>query len=383
MPPPLLDLYPNRGLTFTRGEGMFLITRDGRRYLDMGAGYGACLLGHAHPAIVDALQRQVRELTTLHGSFGNDMRGRASVALAARLPMQTPALCWTNSGTEAVEAALKFAVAITGRRRFVAYQGAYHGKTLGALSATHGAAYRARFEPLLWDFVHAPYGDIVATDAAIDARTAAVIVEPIQGESGIIEPPERFLPALRALCDRKGVLLIADEIQSGCGRTGTFTVCGAQRVAPDILCLGKGLAGGIPVGVAAVAGLHAPAITRGSHTSTFGGNPFAAAGVLAVLSQLTEQLLAAVQEQGTWLRGKLGRVSTDVRGRGFMLGFAAPGERDAILKGLQEQGVIAIPAGPDIVRLLPPLIAQRADLQLALDALERCVTARSITPPVR
>jgi acetylornithine/succinyldiaminopimelate/putrescine aminotransferase len=208
-------------------------------------------------------------------------------------------------------------------------------------------------------------------------------VEPIQGESGIIEPPEGFLPALRALCDRKGVLLIADEIQSGCGRTGSFTVCGAQSVAPDILCLGKGLAGGIPVGVAVVAGLHAPAITRGSHTSTFGGNPFAAAGVLAVLSQLTEQLLAAVEEQGTWLRDKLGRFSTDVRGRGFMLGFVAPGARDAILKGLQEQGVIAIPAGPDVVRLLPPLIAQRADLQLALDALERCVTARSITPPAR
>ena len=378
---PLLDLYPNRGVTFTRGDGMFLVTRDGRRYLDMGAGYGACLLGHAHPAIVGALERQLRELTTLHGSFGNDIRGRASVALSARLPMPAPALCWTSSGTEAIEAALKFAVAITGRRRFVAFQGAYHGKTLGALSATHGASYRATFEPLLWEFAHVPYGDGAAADAAIDAQTAAVIVEPIQGESGIIEPPEGFLADLRAACDRKGVLLIADEIQTGCGRTGSFTVCGAQDVAPDILCLGKGLAGGIPVGVAAVSGVHAGAITRGSHTSTFGGNPLAAAGVLAVLSQLTDAVLAAVQEQGLWLRGELGRFSTDTRGRGFMLGFAAPGERDAMLKGLQEQRVIAIPAGTDVVRLLPPLIAQRADLQLVVDALKTCVTARSITGP--
>lgn len=372
---PLLDLYPNRGVTFVRGDGMFLITRDGRRYLDMGAGYGACLLGHAHPAIVGALERQIRELTTLHGSFGNDIRGRASVALAARLPMAAPAMCWTNSGTEAIEAALKFAVAITGRRRFVAFQGAYHGKTLGALSATHGASYRAAFEPLLWDFAHVPYGDGAAADAAIDAQTAAVIVEPIQGESGIIEPPAGFLGALRAACDSRGVLLIADEIQTGCGRTGRFTVCGAQDVAPDILCLGKGLAGGIPVGVAAVAGVHAGTITRGSHTSTFGGNPLAAAGVLAVLSQLTDEMLVAVQEEGAWMRTELGRFSTDVRGRGFMIGFAAPGGRDAMLKGLQERGVIAIPAGPDVVRLLPALIARRADLQRALDAVEACLTA--------
>lgn len=376
MAAPLLDLYPNRGLTFTRGEGMFLLTRDGRRYLDMGAGYGACLLGHAHPAVVEALQRQARDLTTLHGSFGNDMRGRASVALAARLPMEAAALCWTNSGTEAIEAALKFAVAITGRRRFVAFQGAYHGKTLGALSATHGAAYRAAFEPLLWSFAHVPYGDVDATEAAIDGETAAVIVEPIQGEAGIIEPPSGFLAALRAVCDRKGVLLIADEIQTGCGRSGSFTVCGAQGIAPDIICLGKGLAGGIPVGAAAVAGRHRSAITRGSHTSTFGGNPLAAAGVLAVLSELTEERLATVEHRGAWLRDKLGRFSTDVRGCGFMLGFAAPGERDAILKGLQEHGVVAIPAGPDVVRLLPPLIAEREHLQCALDALERCVTAR-------
>lgn len=381
MAAPLLDLYPNRGLAFTRGEGMFLFTRDGRRYLDMGAGYGACLLGHAHPAIVEALQRQARELTTLHGSFGNDMRGRASVALAARLPMEAPALCWTNSGTEAIEAALKFAVAITGRRRFVAFQGAYHGKTLGALSATHGAAYRAAFEPLLWEFVHAVYGDIVSAEAAIDAHTAAVIVEPIQGESGIIQPPSGFLAALRALCDSRGVLLIADEIQTGCGRTGSFTVCGEQGIAPDIICLGKGLAGGIPVGVAAVARHHASVITRGSHTSTFGGNPLAAAATLAVLSQLTDERLAAVLEYGAWLRTQLSRFSHDVRGRGFMLGFAAAGKRDAILKGLQEQGVIAIPAGPDVVRLLPALVAERADLQLTVDALERHLAAGEITSP--
>ena len=199
----LLSLYPNRGVAFARGEGAFLYTRDGRRYLDLGAGYGACLLGHGHPAVVEAIERQVRELTVLHGSFAHDLRGRASMALAARLPMSLPQLCWTNSGTEAIEAALKFAVLITGRRKFVAFDGAYHGKTLGALSATHGATYRAPFEPLLWDFTHVPYGDAAAAAAAVDTRTAAVIVEPMQGESGIIEPPDGFLRSLREMCSAR------------------------------------------------------------------------------------------------------------------------------------------------------------------------------------
>ena len=374
---PLLNLYPNRGLVFTRAEGPYLFTRDGRRYLDLGAGYGACLAGHGHPALVEALQHQLEAVTVLHGSFGSDVRSRASIALAARLPMASPALCWTNSGTEAIEAALKFAVLVTGRRRFVAFAGAYHGKTLGALSATHGSSYRAAFEPLLWNFTHVPYGDADAAGAAIDAQTAAVIVEPIQGESGIIEPPAGFLRALRAMCDARGVLLIADEIQTGCGRTGAFTACGAERIEPDILCLGKGLAGGIPVGVAAVVGAHSGAIARGSHTSTFGGNPLAAAGVLATLSILTDDLLAAVRETGAWFRSELAAVCGSARGAGFMLGVPAGPHRDAILKALQQAGIIAIPAGPDVVRFLPPLTAGRGDLMLALDALG---TLRSLFP---
>lgn len=374
----LLNLYPNRGLAFTRGEGAFLFTRDGRRYLDLGAGYGACLLGHGHPAIVASIERQVRELAVLHGSFANDVRGRASMALAARLPMALPQLCWTNSGTEAIEAALKFAVLITGRRRFVAFEGAYHGKTLGALSATHGAAYRAPFEPLLWDFIHVPYGDGVAAAEAIDTHTAAVIVEPIQGESGIIEPPAGFLQSLREMCSARGVLLIADEIQTGCGRTGAFTVCGEQGVEPDLMCLGKGLAGGIPVGVTAVSGAFIEALTRGSHTSTFGGNPVAAAGVLAVLEVLTDALLGDVRANGTWFREQLGELAGSARGRGCMLGVSAGDRRDAVLKGLQQAGVIAIPAGKDVVRILPPLTIQRTELALALDALG---TLRSLFPP--
>ena len=374
----LLDLYPNRGVAFTRGEGMFLFTRDGRRFLDLGAGYGSCLVGHSHPAVVEALTRQTRELAILHGSFGNDVRGRASVALSARLPVASPSLCWTNSGTEAIEAALKFAVQITGRRRFVAFEGAYHGKTLGALSATHGAAYRAAFEPLVWDFVHVPYGDVDAVAGAIDESTAAVLVEPIQGESGIIEPPAGFLRALSELCRARGVLLIADEIQTGCGRTGTFTVCESENVQPDMLCLGKGLAGGIPVGVAAVAGEHASAIARGSHTSPFGGNPLAAAGVLAVLSIVNDDLLARVRESGAWFKSETGAIASSARGRGFMLGAPAGKNRDAVLKGLQQAGVLAIPAGKDVVRFLPALTAQQHELELALDALR---TLRSLFPP--
>jgi LysW-gamma-L-lysine/LysW-L-ornithine aminotransferase len=374
----LLDLYPNRGLAFTRGEGMFLFTRDGRRYLDLGATYGASLLGHAHPAITSALAQQGAQLAALHGSFGSDVRGRASVALASRLPMPSPSLCWTNSGTEAIEAALKFAVLITGRRRSIAFTGAYHGKTLGALSATHGASYRSAFEPLLWDFAHVPYGDLEAVDAAIDSSTAAVIVEPIQGESGILEPAEGFLTSLRDLCRARGVLLVVDEIQTGCGRTGHFTVCDTQGVAPDILCLGKGLGGGMPVGVTAVASQHAASISRGSHTSTFGGNPLAAACVLAVLSTITDELLTSVRAQSDWFRAELAAIAGAVRGRGYMLGVPAGARRDTVLKALQQAGVIAIPAGKDVVRFLPALTAERGHLELALDALR---TLRSSFPP--
>lgn len=369
---PLLDLYPHRGLSFVRGEGAYLFTRDGTRYLDLMTNYGASLLGHGHPVIVGALTEQLNRLATLHGSFGSEVRSRASMALLARLPMPDGSLCWGNSGAEAIEAALKFAVAATGQSRFVAVTGGYHGKTLGALSVTHAGKYRKALERLLFPVQHAEFGSLASADAAIDDQTAAVIVEPIQGESGVWPAPAGYLRELRGLCSARNVLLIVDEIQTGCGRTGTFTVSEREGVQPDILCLGKGLAGGIPVGVTAVCRDVADRLTRGVHTSTFGGNPLAAAGVLATLSVLTPELLARVGRLGAQFRAALaatgGSAITEVRGEGLMIGVAVGRARDQFLKALQDDRVLAIPAGGDAIRFLPPLIVEEQQLAAAAAA---------------
>lgn len=378
---PLLDLYPHRGVWFVRGEGAYLFSRDGTRYLDLMTNYGASLFGHGHPVIVKALTEQLGALASLHGGFGSEVRSRASLALIERLPLPGAALCWSSSGTEAIEAAIKFAVAATGRSGLVALTGGFHGKTLGALALTHAGKYRQTFERLLLPVTHAEHGSVAAAEAAIGDETAAVIVEPIQGESGVVPAPVGYLRELRALCTARKVLLIADEIQTGCGRTGAFTMCEREGVAPDILCLGKGLAGGIPVGVTAVGRDIAARLARGLHTSTFGGNPLAAAGVLATLSLLTPELLTAVERSGARFASALSALShpaiAEVRGLGLMIGVALRIPRDKVLKALQEERVLAIPAGNDTIRFLPPLTVDEHQLATAATALQRAVIAAS------
>ena len=371
---PLLDLYPNRGLRFVSGDGAYLEASDGRRYLDLMTNYGASPFGHRHPAIVAALSAQISALQTLHGSFGSDVRLKASLALARRLPMESPAICWSNSGTEAIEAALKFAVVATGKKRFVAFRGGYHGKTLGALSATDSAKYRAPFEPLLWEFEHVEFGDASALHRAIDDRTAAVIVEPIQGEGGVRVPPPGYLMEVRRLATDAGVLLVADEIQSGCGRTGRFLAVEHEGVSPDIVCLAKGLAGGVPVGATAVTGAIAARIPRGLHTSTLGGNPLACAGAIVVLGLLSDELLARVARLGDRFMAGLREAAPSgwpVRGAGLMVGVEVGTRRDEMLKSLQREGILAIPSADDVVRFLPPYIVEPEQLDAAAEAFGR------------
>jgi LysW-gamma-L-lysine/LysW-L-ornithine aminotransferase len=368
---PLLDAYPNRGLRFVRGDGPYLEASDGRRYLDLMTNYGVSLFGYGCPAITSALSAQIAALPTLHGSFGSDVRLKASVALARRLPMESASICWSNSGAEAIEAALKFAAIATGRKRFVACRGGYHGKTLGALSATDAGKYRAPFEPLLWEFEHVEYGDAAALRGALDARTAAVVVEPIQGEGGVRVPPPGYLREVRRAASDAGVLLVVDEIQSGCGRTGRFLAVEHDGVSPDIVCLGKGLAGGVPVGATAVTSAIAAAIPRGLHTSTFGGNPLACAGVMAVLGLLDDERLARVVMLGERFQECLRRAAPGpaaVRGAGLMIGVAVGPRRDDVLKALQRAGVLGIPAGEDLVRFLPPYIVTAEQLDAAAAA---------------
>jgi acetylornithine/LysW-gamma-L-lysine aminotransferase len=368
----LLDTYVNRGLVIARGEGAWVLDPEGTRYLDLTSAYGTAILGYGHPALTEALAGQLRTLHVLHCSFASEVRVEATRALLARAGPHLKRAFWANSGAEAVEAALKLAALATGRRRIVACEGAFHGKTLGALSLTHDPHYRSAFEPLLWDVVHVPFGDAAALRAAA-AGAAAFVVEPIQGESGVRPAPDGYLAAAREACDAAGALLVLDEVQTGVGRTGRFLACHRDGVAPDVVCLGKGLAGGIPAGATLLTEEVASHAFRGAHSSTFGGNPLAAAGVLAVLSVLTDPFLTEVAAKGEEFMRRLRGIGSEriveVRGRGLMVAVELDRERDRVLRELQKEGVLALPAGPSAVRFLPPYVIERSELERAADVL--------------
>ncbi len=369
----LVDTYANRGLALVEGEGITLRDASGVGYLDLMTNYGVNIFGHGHPVITEKLTRQLRKLTTLHGSFLNDQRVEAARGLVSRCGGGLDKAFFSNSGAEANEAALKFAVLATGKKKFVVCRGGYHGKTLGALSATDGRKYREAFEPLIWDFTTVGYDRLDQTEAALDAKTAAFIVEPVQGEGGIIVPDEAYILGAADLCRSRGVLLILDEIQTGAGRTGRFLASHSEGIRYDIVNLGKGLAGGIPIGVTLVSREVGEKIPRAAHTSTFGGNPLASAGALAVLELLDESRLAHVRDIGRYFLENLRLVSSPlisaVRGKGLMLGIEVNARRDDILKELQREKVLAIPAGDNVVRFLPPYIIEKKHVDEALQKI--------------
>lgn len=370
----LANTYVNRGLTLVRGEGAFLYDEKDRPYLDLMSNYGVNVFGYRHPVITKALTEQLNKLTTLHASFANDVRAQASLALVKRCGSNFVQVYWSNSGAEAIEAALKFAVLKTGKKRFIVCDHGYHGKTLGALSATAGEKYKKPFEPLLWNFVSIPFQDSNALMQVITDETAAFIIEPIQGEGGIYVPSSDYLAEVRRICDEKRILLIIDEIQTGVGRTGAFLASHHANVQADIVCLGKGLAGGIPVGATVFTEAIGAAIPKHMHTSTFGGNPLACAGVLATLSLVDENTLEWVSLLGQRFIARLQAISSpwigEVRGQGLMIGVVVKEKRNQLLKLLQDRQVLVIPAGEDVVRLLPPFVLTDADLDRAIAAFE-------------
>ncbi len=376
--PAELLLTAPRGLDLVRGEGARVWDAAGRQYIDCVGGHGAAILGHGHPQLTAAIAGQAGRLMSCPVSFGNDVRRRYLERLTAAAPAGLDRAFLCNSGTEAVEAALKFARLATGRPGVVATIRGFHGRTMGALSATFQPQYRQAFEPLVPGFGHVPFGDEAALAAAVDATTAAVILEVVQGEGGVHPAPDGYLAAARRICDRQGALLIIDEVQTGCGRTGRLFAVEHSGVVPDLLCLAKGLAGGFPMG-AVLCGARIPDAVS-LHGSTFGGNPVACAAALTVLEVLAaDDLVHRAARLGEAFRTALGGLGhpaiREVRGLGLMAGVELAGPAASVVRGLQERGVLALPAGRKVVRFLPPLVISESDLQAAVAALSHVLAA--------
>ncbi len=353
-------VYPKRDLTIVRGMGARVWDANGREYIDCVAGHGVANLGHCHPAVVEAIEKQARHLITCPEVFHNDQRARLLAHLTSIAPgeMQRAFLC--NSGAEAVEAALKFARISTGRTEVISTLRSFHGRTMGALTLTGQKKHRVPFEPLVPDVSHIPYNNIEALSGAVSERTAAMILEVVQGEGGVRPAEPDYLHAAQRLCRDHGALLILDEVQTGLGRTGKMFACEHYDLEPDILCLAKSLAGGLPMG-ATLLGPRVVALPSGAHGSTFGGNPLACAVALAVLEALeAEKLPERAAQLGEHFLGHLRAADlpcvSEVRGLGLMIGIELTQKVTPLLRALQEQGVLALPAGKTVLRLLPPLV---------------------------
>lgn len=367
-------VYPKRPLAIVRGQGARLWDADGNEYIDCVGGQGAANLGHAHPAIVAAIGEQASRLITCPEIFYNDRRAELLAALAAVAPASLNRAFLCNSGTEAVEAAIKFARLSTGRREIVACMRGFHGRTMGALSATWEPKYREPFEPLVPGFRHAPFNDLTALEAAVSDATAAVLLEAVQGEGGVRPGDPAFLLGAQRLCRERGALLIVDEVQTGYGRTGRLFACEHYRLEPDLMPIAKSMAGGLPMG-ACLIGPRVGPIEKMAHGSTFGGNPLACAAALATLQIMANEALPArADELGAFLLSRLAAIRSplirEVRGQGLLVGIELKTKVTPILQGLQARGVLALPAGATVLRLLPPLVIHPSDLEKVVEEIE-------------
>ena len=365
-------LYQKRDLALVRGEGAVVWDVAGRQYIDCVGGQGSGNLGHANAAVADALAQQARTLSFCTELFYNDRRADLYDRLARILPASLDRVFLCNSGTEAVEGALKFARLATKRSKVVATMRGFHGKTMGALSATWGPEYRELFGPLLEGFSHIPFNKTEALDAAITGETSAFIVELVQGEGGVRPATIEFVVEAARLCRERGVILIVDEVQTGFGRTGTMFAIEQFGIAPDVLCLAKSIAGGIPMGAVAFSRALGE-LPKRSHSTTFGGNPLACAAAVASIDEhLRLGLAANAAERGKQLHEGLASVGSpkvrEVRGLGLLQGIELKENAGPTLKALQDQGVLALGAGPTVVRFLPPLVITAAQVDLVIEA---------------
>lgn len=370
----MLNTFQRYGIKVVRGEGVYVWDDKGKKYLDFMQGFGVGILGHKNQAVIQAIYDQLNSLDICHGSLYNDARERFLEEFFKIAPKSLSKAFLSNSGAESVELALKLARKYTGKKGFISFTGAYHGKTFGALSVTYSEKYKEGFGPLLEPVRFLKYGDVEAINSADFNDIAGVIVEPIQGEAGIIIPPDDFLPTLREITEKKGVPLIIDEIQSGMGRTGKWWAHQHWNIEPDIMTAGKGIGGGIPMGVTAVKEEIASVIKVGEHSSTMGGNPIASAAGAATIKEV-RKLIDDIPTKGEMfvkgLKNIQSKAVKDVRGKGLMIALDLRFRFKDTLFAQLNNGLISLYSGLTVLRYLPPYIVSYKDINDAIAIIEK------------
>ena len=374
-------LYQRFPVNIAKGKSTRVWDTAGKEYIDCMGGYGVALVGHCNDRVVNAIKRQAEILITAHMSTYNDTRLRFMEKIASVAPPSLNKIFFANSGAESVEAALKFARKYSGRHGVIAMNGGYHGKTFGALSVTHSEKYRKSFMPLLDGVKFVPYSDPSLLEEVIDDTIGCVILEPIQGETGIIVPPDDLLPKIREICNRRNLVLIFDEIQSGLGRTGKMWAGQNWNTTPDIMCLAKGIAGGIPMGLVLAKQEIMDTMKLGEHSSTFGGSPIAcAAGTATMEALIDDKLIDNAAKMGVHFKEGLNRLQEkhkiirQVRGIGMMLGVELRFDvKDILFDGIR-RGLLILYSGRNILRLLPPLVMDETTVSRAVDIIDIILT---------
>jgi len=376
----MANVFSKKPIVITRGKGALVWDVNGKEYVDCTGSYGVALLGHSQPKVVEAIRKQAEKLISCHAGFYNDKRVELLQKIVQITPKGLDKVFLSNSGAEAVECAIKLSRKFTGKPEIIAMMGGFHGKTMGALSATWDKKYREPFQPLVPGFKHVPPDNLEKVREAITDKTAAILVEPIRGEGGVRVPPDGFLQGLRELCDEKNVLLILDEVQTSFGRTGKLFACEHEGVIPDVMCLAKPFAGGLPIGITVAKENIMSSLKVGEHSSTFSGSPLVCAAACAAIDVLLEEKLAErAATMGGYFKAKLEdlqvkyKIVKEVRGLGLMIGVELRYDVLNIILKAMERGVLILDAGRNILRFLPPLVIEKEQIDKAISVLDTVI----------
>ena len=375
------NLYQRFPINISKGKGAIVWDVSGNEYIDCMGGYGVALIGHCNDRVINAIKNQSEKLITCHMSIYNNVRLEFLEKISKISPKKLSKVFFSNSGAEATEAALKFSRKFTGKSGIIAMSGGYHGKTFGALSVTHNEKYRKSFQPLLEGVKFVPYSNPSKIEESLDNSIGTVIIEPIQGETGIIVPSDGVLQQIRKICDQNNLVLIFDEIQSGLGRTGRMWAGEHWSTTPDIMCLAKGIAGGLPMGLTLCKPEILDAMKVGEHSSTFAGNPLSCSAGIATIESIVEENLVenAMKVGNTFKNGLLQlkdnhRIVRDVRGLGLMLALELRFDiKDILFDGIKE-GLLMLYSGRNIIRLLPPLVLDEVKVAKTLSIMDKLLT---------